>query len=68
MQIRTMSYHLSPVRMAMILKNKTTKDKRWAGCGGPGTLRHCAGGKENGAAALENGMGIPRKIKTSTPV
>ena len=40
MQIKTtMSYHLTPVRMAII--RKSTNNKRRQGCGGKRTLLHC---------------------------
>jgi len=40
MQIKTTkSYHLIPVRMAII--KKITKIKWWGGCGEKGTLVHC---------------------------
>ena len=37
----TMSYHLTPVRIAIIKNNKSTNNKFWTGCGKKGTLLHC---------------------------
>ena len=39
MQIKTMTYNITPVRMAII--KKSTNSKCWQGCGEEGTLVQC---------------------------
>ena len=37
----TMRYHFTPVRMAVIQKHFSTRNKCWKSCGETGTLLHC---------------------------
>lgn len=56
-QIKTMSYHLTPVRMASI--HTHTLVRMWRK-GNPCTLLVRI---QNGAATMENSMKVPQKIK-----
>ena len=71
MQIETMRYHLTPVRMAVIKKkqtNKKTRDNKlvrmWR------NWKPCAllVGMQNDVAVIENNTEIPQKIKNRTTV
>ena len=59
----TVRFPRTPVRLATI--NKST-NKCWRGCRERGTLEHCSGGIQIGAATVENIMEIPPKIKNRT--
>ena len=60
----TLRYHLIPVRVAKM--NKSGDYRCWRGCGETGTLLHCWVGMQTGAAALENSVEVPQKIKNKT--
>ena len=63
MQIKTtMTYHFTPMRMAVI--NKSTNNKCWQGYGGNGTL--VLMGIQTGVATVENSIEFPPKIKNGT--
>ena len=64
MQIKTMRYHFTPIRMAII--NKSTNNKWWWGGGEKGTLVCCWGGMQTSAVTVENSMGFPQKTKHGT--
>ena len=65
MEIKTaMSYHLTPVRMAIInkLTNEQVLVRMWKK-GNPSALLV---GMQTGAATVENGMEFPQKTKNET--
>ena len=70
MQVKTkMRYHLTPVTMATIkkiYKITTTNDNEcWQSCGEKGSLVHPLMLVQNVAAAMENNMESPQKLKTA---
>ena len=63
MQIKTtVRYHLTPVRVAIIIK-RSANNRCWRGCGEKGNFLHCWW--EIGAATMESNIEVPQKLKKS---
>ena len=66
MQIKTtMRYHLTPIRIAPI--NKSTRNKRWRGCGEKGNLCTLLVRMQTGTAKVESSVAVPQKLKNEMP-
>ena len=66
MQMKTTkSYHLPPVRMAVV--KKSTKNKCWRGCGEKRVLLHCWWECEVVQLWWKTGWRYLRKLKTELP-
>ena len=64
MKIKTIRYHLTPVRMA--INNKSKNNKCWQRCGEMGTLSHCWWECRLVQPLWKAVWGIPQKIKNGS--